>query len=106
MRRPQHGTLEKKGDSALWHDATYDVLELRSIIPVYDWQGECCFVGVRETWIQQLLVKGSKWGQQLDVKPSEEQQDIYGNLLEQRGANKTSAGLSVSDADYLHQCCK
>ena len=60
-------------------------------------------MGVRETWMQQLLVKGSSWGQQLDGKPLEEQQDIYRNLLEQRGANKTCTGLSVSDADYLHQ---
>ena len=70
MRRHQHGTLEK-GDSALWHDTTYDVLELRGIIPVSDWQGECCFAGIRETWIQQLQVKGSSWGQQLDGKPPE-----------------------------------
>ena len=27
-----------KGDSALWHDTAYDVLELRGIIPVSDWQ--------------------------------------------------------------------
>ena len=43
-----------KGDSVLWHDTTYDVLELRGIIPVSGWLGECCFAGVRETWIQQL----------------------------------------------------
>ena len=40
MRRHQHGTLDKKRDSALWHNTTYDVLELRGIIPVSDWQGD------------------------------------------------------------------
>ena len=94
----------QKGDSALWRDTAYDVLELRGIIPVSDWQGECCFAGVRETWVQQLLVNGSSWGQQLDGKPTEEQQDIYRNLLEQRGAKKTIAGLSVSFEILLHQC--
>ncbi len=58
-RRPSWHVGEK-GDSALWHDTTYDVLELRGVTPVSDWLGECCFAGVRETWIQQLqIIKGS-----------------------------------------------
>ena len=93
----------RKGDSALWHDTTYDVLELRGLIPVSDWLGECCFAGVRETWIQQLHIQGSSWGQQADGKPAEEQQDIYIKLLEQRRAKNTCVGLSGSDTDYLHQ---
>ena len=94
----------RKGDAGIWHDTTYDVLELRGIIPVSDGRGECGFAGVRETWIQQLQIYGASWGQQLDGKPLAEQQDIYRNLLEQCGAKETSAGLSVSDAYYLHPC--
>ena len=86
MRRHQHGTLEKKGDSVLWHDTTYDVLELRGIIPVTYWQGECCFAGVRETWTQQLQVKGSSWGQQLDGESPEEQK---GYTTQLRGAARS-----------------
>ena len=49
----------------LWHDATYDVFENRSILPVSDWPDECCFAGIRETFVQQLQVRAlvgeSRW---------------------------------------------
>ena len=44
-------------------------------------------------------------GQQfLDSKSPEDPKYIQRSFLEQRGAKKTSAGLSVSDADYVHHC--
>ena len=64
-------------------------------MPVSDWAGECCFAAVRAMWLEQLLVKGSSWGQQLEGKSQEEQDEIGQRFLEQRGAKPTSRGLSV-----------
>ena len=46
----------------LWNDATYDIFEKRCILPVADWSDECCFVAIRESFVKQVLVKGSSWG--------------------------------------------
>jgi hypothetical protein len=81
-------------NSGLWHDATYDVLENRGIVPVADWAGECCFAAVQEVWLQQVQVKGSSWGQQLEGKTKQEQDDIWQRFLQQCGAKLTSRGLS------------
>ena len=51
----------------LWKDATYDVFESRGILPVSDWSQEYCFVGIRESFVAQLLVQGSNWGRGLNV---------------------------------------
>ncbi|WP_353239706.1 hypothetical protein [Limnohabitans sp.] len=60
----------QQGSTQLWNDATYDIFEKRCILPVADWSDECCFVAIRESFVQQLLVKGSSWGEQLDgTKP-------------------------------------
>ena len=56
----------QKGSTQLWNDATYDIFEKRCILPVADWSDEGCFVAIRESFVQQLLVKGSSWGEQLD----------------------------------------
>ena len=40
-----------------------NVFESRRLIPVADWAYDCCFIGVRETLIQQLLVQGKCWGE-------------------------------------------
>ena len=42
----------------LRNDATYDVCESRGILPV----SEYCCVGIRESFVAQLLVQGSNWG--------------------------------------------
>ena len=56
----------QKGSTQLWKDATYDIFEKRCILPVVDWSDECCGVASREAFVQQHLVKGSSWGEQLD----------------------------------------
>jgi len=67
-------------------------------MPVSDWAGECCFAAVREMWLQQLQVKGSSWGQQLEGKSKQEQDEIGQRFLEQCGAKPTSRGLSVEQS--------
>ena len=64
-------------------------------MPVSDWVGECYFAAVRAVWLEQLLVRGSSWGQQLEGKRQEEQDEIGRLFLEQCGAKPTSRGLSV-----------
>ena len=85
-----------KSDSGRWHDATLNVLEERQIIPVADWGGECCFVGVRESWVQQLYIKGSSWGQQLENRTEEEKDELKAKFLRQCGANEKRPCLSAS----------
>jgi hypothetical protein len=79
----------------LWHDATYDVFEVRCILPVSDWTKECCVVGIREVFVQQILVQGSSWGDHLKGKSEEERGAIWKKFLMQCAANLTSPGLSV-----------
>jgi hypothetical protein len=79
----------------LWNDATFDVFENRGILPVSDWTGECCFVGIRESFVSQLFVQGTSWGQQLEIKGEEERLVVRKKFLTQCGANLTSPGLSV-----------
>ena len=64
-------------------------------MPVSDWAGECCCAAVRAVWLEQLLVRGSSWGQQLEGKSQEEQGEVGQRFLEQCGAKPTSRGLSV-----------
>ena len=73
----------------MWNDATYDIFEKRCILPVADWSDECCFVAIRESFVQQLLVKGSSWGEQLEDNP-EEKAKIRKQFLTQCGARLTS----------------
>ena len=80
----------QKGSTQLWNDATYDIFEKRCILPVADWSDECCFVAIRESFVQQLLVKGSSWGEQFDEKSPEEKAAIWRTFLTQRGARLTS----------------
>ena len=63
-------------------------------MPVSDWAGECCFAAVRAPWLQQLLVKGSSWGQQLEGKSKQAKAELYRRFLEQCGATQAS-GASV-----------
>ena len=79
----------------VWNDAALDVFENRGILPVSDWTGECCFVGIRESFVSQPLVQGSSWGEQLEGKSEEERDAIMKKFLTQCGANLTSPGLSV-----------
>jgi len=79
----------------LWKDATYDVFESRGILPVSDWSQEYCFVGIRESFVSQLLVQGSIWGQQLENQSEEERDATWKRFLVDCGANLTSPGLSV-----------
>ena len=79
----------------LWNNATFDVFENCGILPVSDWTGECCFVGIRESFVSQLFVQGSSWGQQLDNNSEEERAVVWKKFLTQCGANLTSPGLSV-----------
>ena len=85
----------QKNSPDRWHDASLDVFETRGILPIADWRGGCCFAAVRDSWLQQLVVRGSSWGQEMDGKEKEEQDNIWKKLLEQSGAKPTSAGLSV-----------
>ena len=85
-----------RDDSGKWHDGTYNVFEQRNIIPVADYSGECCFVGVRESWVQQLYCKGFSWGEQLLDRTQEEQDEITAKFLEQCGANPRRPCLSAS----------
>ena len=93
-----------KPDPGLWHDATYDVLENRGIMPVSDWEGECCFAAVRAPWLQQLHVKGSSWGQQLEGKIEQAKGDISRRFLEQCGAKQTSRGVSLRSLPRSTYC--
>ena len=70
----------------MWNDATYDVFESRGILPVSDWTNECCFVGIRESFVTQLLMQGSSWGEQTEGKTEEERDAIWKKFLMQRGA--------------------
>ena len=79
----------------MWNDATYDVFENRGILPVSDWTAECCFIGIRESFVTQLLVQGSSLGEQLEGKSEEERDVIWNKFIMQCGANLTSPGLSV-----------
>ena len=51
-----------RGESGLWLDSTLNTLESRRLVPVADWSGDCCFIGLRETLVQQLHVTGNCWG--------------------------------------------
>ena len=53
-------------NQACHSDLTLNILETSHIIPVAIWQGEVCFVGVRETLAAQLLTKGSCWGERME----------------------------------------
>ena len=85
----------KPSNPQVWNDATLDVFENRGILPVSDWTGEGCFVGIRESFVSQLFVQGSSWGQQLENKSEEERDAVWKKILTQCGANLTSPGLSV-----------
>ena len=85
----------KPSNPQVWNDATLDVFENRGILPVSDWTGECCFVGIRESFVSQLFVQGTSWGQQLENKSEEERPAVRKKFLTQCGANLTSPGLSV-----------
>ena len=85
----------KPSNPQVWDDATLDVFENRGILPVSDWTGECCFVGIRELFVSQLLVQGSSWGQQIENNSEEERDAVWKKFLTQCGANLTSPGLSV-----------
>ena len=93
-----------KSDPGLWQDAAYDVLETRGIMPVSDWVGECCFAVVRAPWLQQLHVRGSSWGQQLEGKSEQARDEIYRRFLEQCGAKPTSGGLSLCSLPTSTYC--
>ena len=93
-----------KKDPGLWHDATFDVLETRGIMPVSDWAGECCFAAVRAQWLEQLHVKGSSWGQQLEGKSAQEKGEISRRFLEQCGAKQTSRGVSLCSLPTSTYC--
>ena len=93
-----------KKDPGLWHDATFDVLETRGIMPVSDWAGECCFAAVRAQWLEQLHVKGSSWGQQLEGKSEQEKGEIRRRFLEQCGAKQTSRGVSLCSLPTSTYC--
>ena len=84
-----------KKDPRLWHDASFDVLETRGIMPVSVWASECCFAAVRAPWLQQLHVKGSSWGQQLEGKSEQARREICRQFLEQCGAKLTCRGVSL-----------
>jgi hypothetical protein len=79
----------------LWKDATYDVFESRGILPVSDWSQEYCFVGIRESFVAQLLVQGSNWGSRSERLSEEERDATWKRFLMDCGANLTSPGLSV-----------
>ena len=61
--------------------------EKRCIVPVADWVDECCFVAIRESFLQQLQVKGSSWGEQMDENNPDEKDRIWEQFLTQCGAN-------------------
>ena len=79
----------------MWKDATYDVFESRGILPVSDWSQEYCFVGIRESFVAQLLVQGSNWGWRSERLSEEERDATWKRFLMDCGANLTSPGLSV-----------
>ena len=93
-----------KKNPELWHDATYDVLETRGIMPASVWASECCFVAVRAPWLQQLHVKGSSWGQQLEGKSEQAKGEISRRFLEQCGAKQTSRGVSLRSLPRSTYC--
>ena len=52
-------------------------------------------MGIRESFVQQLLVQGTSWGQQTEGKTEEESDEIWKSFRMQCGAKLTSPGLSV-----------
>ena len=61
--------------------------------------------GVREKWFQQLLAKGSSWGEQLDGKSQEERDQIGRKFREQCGAKQT-AGIVRAEVLRVHRARK
>ena len=55
-------------------------------------------------WLQQLQVKGLSWGQQLEGKSKQEQDQIWERFLKQCGAKPTSRGLSVRSLATSSRC--
>jgi hypothetical protein len=83
-------------------EGRHDVFESRGNLSVSDWTNERCFVGIRESFVTQILVQGTSWGQQTEGKGEEEKDEIWKKFLMQRGAKLTSPGFSVhSDALVL-----
>ena len=52
-------------------------------------------MATRDSLVQQLLVRGSSWGEHTEGKTEEENDAIWKNFLMQSGANLTSPVLSV-----------
>ena len=90
-----HSLGWSKSSPQLWKDATYDVFESGGNLSVSDWTNERCFVGIRESFVTQILVQGTSWGQQTEGKGEEERGAIWKKFLMQCGADLTSPGLSV-----------
>jgi hypothetical protein len=90
-----HSLGWSKTNPQLWKDATYDVFESRGNLSVSDWTKERCFVGIRESFVTQILVQGTSWGQQTEGKGEEEKDEIWKKFFMQCGAKLTSPGLSA-----------
>ena len=54
-----------------------------------------CFVGIRESFVAQLLMQGSYWGWRSERLSEEERDATWKRFLLDCGANLTSPGLSV-----------
>ena len=91
-RAGHQGTGRAHAEPGLWHDATLNALETRRLIPVADWSGDCCFIGLRETLVQQLHAKGSCWGERFK---DEEKEERYAEFLNRCGASTTSTCRNV-----------
>ena len=52
-------------------------------------------MGIRESFVTQLLVQGISWGEQTEGKSEEERDAIWKKFIMQCGADLTSPGLSV-----------
>ena len=79
----------------MWNDAAYDVFESRNILPVSDWSKECCFVGIRKSFVTQLLVQGTSWGQQTEGKGKEEEDEIWSCSAERSSPARASVCIVV-----------
>ena len=83
----------EKADAAAgvqWQEATLEVLEKRSFLPIADWEAECCFIAMRVEDVARLHVRGSSWGERSAGADEAARKEHWAGFLEQVGARPTS----------------
>ena len=72
-------------------DTALNALESRRLIPVALWAGECCLIGLRETLAQQLMVRGSCWGERGEDMTEEDRDAFHKKFLTRCGVKRLTS---------------